>query len=102
MAELHSFVPVLTAVAARVRPLAILEWGPGLFTRLLADLAPNSRILSIEHDMRYFDLQRAQLDRPNVELTYVPHLLPFGGSAGYVTYPLLWLAERGLPRRHFA
>ena len=101
MAELHSFEPVLTAVAARVRPLAILEWGPGLSTRLLANLAPNSRILSIEHDKRYFDLQRAQLDRPNVELTHVPHLLPFGGSAGYVTYPLRWLAERGLPRRHF-
>jgi len=96
MARFHSYRPVLETLCRRLRPRQILEWGPGESTVLMSDLLPDAKILSIEHDVIWYaSVSKRLRNRPGVEVAHVPHLLPYGGSAGYVTYPLRRLLRTG-------
>src|SRR5215207_9666299 len=101
MAKFHSYLPVLQQVIERTSPRCILEWGPGHSTKMLAEALPEAAILSIEHDPAWHQKMVQALPYPNVSIHLVRHALPFGKSEGYVSYPLRWLVERGLPRNYF-
>jgi predicted O-methyltransferase YrrM len=101
MAKFHSYLPVLQHVIERSSPRRILEWGPGHSTKMLAEALPDAAILSIEHDPAWHQQAVQMAPYPNVSIHLVRHLLPFGKSEGYVSYPLRWLVERGLPLRYF-
>ena len=52
----HSFIGPLTAALAIVRPLNVLEWGPGESTRIIrSNTFDGSRIITIEHDEKWFN-----------------------------------------------
>ena len=100
MAKLHSYIPVLNKIIKN-NPKEILEWGPGKSTELLANNLPDSNILTIEHNEEWFEHYKNQFFHKNINLKLVRHLKSFGGSEGYVTYPIRWILENNLPMRYF-
>jgi predicted O-methyltransferase YrrM len=99
VADYHSYHPILKPLCEWRAPRTILEWGSGESTLLLAGLCPQAQILSIEHDRSWHGCTWSQTrSLPHVEVVHVPHMLSYGGSAGYVTYPLrrLLLTKRSL------
>ena len=55
---MHSFEPILRAVMADIRPMRILEWGPGRSTAIMRELAPTATIISTEHQEQYARIAR--------------------------------------------
>jgi predicted O-methyltransferase YrrM len=47
---MHGFRQILTEYLRMLRPLRLLEWGPGLSTELMLEHAPEASIISVEHD----------------------------------------------------
>jgi predicted O-methyltransferase YrrM len=91
----------LQEIISRSPPKTVLEWGPGHSTKFLAEALPEASILSIEHDLAWHPQAVQMAPYPNVTIQLVRHLLPFGKSEGYVSYPLRWLVERALPMAYF-
>ncbi len=96
MASPDTYRPILTTLCEQLAPRRILEWGPGDSTILLANACPQANILSIEHDVRWYErIRQRTAASPRIEIAHVPHMLPLGRSAGYVTYPLRRLLRAG-------
>lgn len=51
---MHSFKTTLIAALHDIKPKRVIEWGPGLSTRIIHEECPKAYILSIEHNERYF------------------------------------------------
>lgn len=88
MAHFHSFEPHLKQLCERLKPLAVLEWGPGRSTEVLLEHS-SAIIFSIEHDEHYFsECQKKFAGNPRVQLIRQPLEVRPGGSHAYVTFPL--------------
>lgn len=86
----RSFERLLKHVCRRLQPQHILEWGPGVSTQVMLQECPTARILTIEHDAKYFaKAQQALAAYPNVELVLRPVSMKGGQSQSYANYP--WL-----------
>ena len=89
MAGYFTYEPLLRGICKKLTPLSILEWGPGLSTKIMVQECPEAKILSIEHSKEYFRKAREEFrENPNIEIIHVQHTLAPGESEGYVTYPL--------------
>ena len=55
---MHSFEPTLRAVMDDIKPMKILEWGPGRSTAIMRELAPTATIISTEHQEQYARIAR--------------------------------------------
>jgi len=92
----RDYLDVLRVICEHTRPRAILEWGPGESTVLLATMCRTATIVTLEHDPMFFAGMQKQLSvYPNVRT----RLLPFSPShpktdaeamigKGYSTWPL--------------
>jgi len=50
----HSFEKTLCKWVSAISPMLVIEWGPGKSTRLIHELAPSARIISIESQDQFF------------------------------------------------
>ena len=89
MADFHSYFPHLMRLCAEIKPVQILEWGPGDSTQLFLTYS-EAKIYSIESNPSYMESLRGRFGtNPRVQLELRQTGLPFGASQQYVTYPIL-------------
>lgn len=84
---MHSFRQMLLKWLEQVKPTRIVEWGPGLSTRLMLEQCPTARIMSIEHNPPWF-IKAQAMKTPNLDLVlqdatargsaYATHAYTFG------------------------
>jgi len=67
MASPTSFAPLLERWCNKIKPKRILEWGPGISTKLMNVTCPNTEIISIEHQKKYYDEWKKKLS-PTIDL----------------------------------
>lgn len=87
MPTTHDFEPILRAACHRVRPDNVLEWGPGLSTSIIHEECPDARILSIEHDTKYYE--RAVKEHGEYAEVRLLRVFRSGGPSRYSSWPLL-------------
>ncbi len=81
MADFISFAPVLKRYLNKLKPKNVLEWGPGLSTRIIVML-PGIQLVSLEHDLNYYTRAAAELKGfSNIDLQYKPL------RQEYINYP---------------
>lgn len=78
-----SFEPLLRKYLRIKQPLRILEWGPGISTKIMVEEIPFVQVYTIEHDTLWANKWRAEFP-PNVQLFEIPL------GAGYIQAPLYW------------
>lgn len=92
--ELHdwrwrSFETLLAYTCQQIKPKEVLEWGPGRSTKVILANSPDVKILTIEHDAKYFKKVQGELgDHPNVEVVHRTISMKGGQSTGYINYPI--------------
>jgi predicted O-methyltransferase YrrM len=92
--ELHewrwrSFETLLAHTCQSIKPKEVLEWGPGRSTKVILANAKEAKILTIEHDAKYFKKAQAELgEHPNVEVVHRTLSMKGGVSTGYINYPI--------------
>ena len=95
--ELHqwrwrSFESLLAYVCQTKQPKNILEWGPGRSTKVILANAPEAKVLTIEHNEKWFRKAQSEFGtHPNVELCHRVFSMKGGLSEGYINYPV-WRA----------
>lgn len=92
-----SFEGPLRRVCRANKPAKVLEWGPGHSTETILSVCPESEILTIEHDPKYFEKAKKKFGpSKNVELVRKIISMKGGVSEGYINYPI-WrnLKEHG-------
>lgn len=84
-----SYKPVLERACRIFQPKRIVEWGPGTSTTVLAKACPGAKILSVEHDPRWYRDSNARHGHwPNVSMALK--------EEGYVTYPLAYFRDQDI------
>ena len=80
---MHSFENTLRAVCRDVKPMKIMEWGPGKSTAVMREECKDAIIISVEHDPRYARLAR--------ETGQADHVFEFAAAqpkSKYAVWPL--------------
>ena len=100
--ELHdwrwrSFESLLAFVCRNKKIENVLEWGPGRSTKVILANAPDAKILTLEHNLKYYNKANAELGHhPNVEVQYRVISMKGGQSTGYVNYPIYRALKDGM------
>lgn len=85
----HTFIDILKFVCKELKPKEILEWGPGKSTEIMIDFCPEVKILSIEHNKKYYDKLKEKVNPNKVNLKHIPRPnQDTGNGFGYVCFPL--------------
>ena len=83
--ELSSYAAILRKYLRMKQPKKILEWGPGISTRIMAAEVPDAEIYSIEHDVQWFERLQDLQNNSKVHLFCIPlgdNYLKFPASLG--------------------
>jgi predicted O-methyltransferase YrrM len=92
----RSFETLLAHVCKSIKPKEVLEWGPGHSTKVILANAPDVKILTIEHQEKYYKKVMSEFgDHPNVEVVCRTLSMKGGHSTGYINYPIFRLQEEG-------
>jgi predicted O-methyltransferase YrrM len=92
----RSFETLLAHVCKSINPKEVLEWGPGHSTKIILATCPDVKILTIEHQEKYYKRVNAELgSNPNVEIVCRTLSMKGGHSTGYINYPIFRLLEEG-------
>jgi predicted O-methyltransferase YrrM len=98
----RSFETLLAHVCKKINPKQVLEWGPGHSTKVILANAPEAKILTVEHELKYFKKASAEFgDHPNVEVVHRVISLKGGHSTGYINYPIWRALEAGEELRKY-
>jgi len=85
----YTFAEILKTVCLERDPKEILEWGPGKSTYIMSECCPDAKILSIEHNAKYYQKILSNVKSPNVDLKHIPRPHQNTGNGfGYVCYPV--------------
>jgi predicted O-methyltransferase YrrM len=84
-----SYMPVMRHFMEKLKPLNVLEWGPGRSTLMLAESLPDAQIVSIEHNPKWHE-RIVKLAEIYPSITSIHELITLEpGKAGtYITAPL--------------
>lgn len=66
---MHSFTSILERWLLKIKPERIIEWGPGLSTDIMLKHCPDAKILSIEHNRKWFNIAKSKAS-PNFQLVF--------------------------------
>jgi len=80
----YDFHPTLRRVCEKVRPKRVLEWGPGYSTKLVHEVCPKAEIISIEHQLAWYE--KAKIEAPFAKLIHVP--IQTLNTDQYSAYPM--------------
>jgi predicted O-methyltransferase YrrM len=85
MKTTFDFEPDLIRICQEIHPERVLEYGPGRSTRAIHETCPNAKIISIEHDEKWY---KRAVERYG-EYADV-HLVPLEGMPSkYAVWPIL-------------
>lgn len=67
----HSFKQLLRRYLKENKPKKILEWGPGESTNIIINICPNSNIISIEHNEKWYNIAKEEFkEYNNIKIIY--------------------------------
>ena len=67
----EDYKPLLVKYLRIIKPRKILEWGPGPSTKTMREECPNAKIITCEHDYKWFNKWLKEFDNINITLLYL-------------------------------